>query len=315
MTSSVTTKYHQQVVHDLEHRIRELEAELQEQARIVGMGAEREIALRAENERLWRLLRESRIQRERQSVRTAIDATMGEVMGEQCLHQKTKLVDSRIADGVRKRRRECLVCGERFTTVEVPIECAPGMRWAASAAAAYLDLPADRMSALRYAIQGQIVDGLRHEGGALMDAAAAEARDCEKTLVRNNFNGKNGNGYQPLPDTSGKQPLPPMGDVHKCPIVDGLRYEGGALMDAAANEIEILRKTCAEARDDAEKYYQLWQSVITYHEDKTVKERDRLLSLATKYCPRDSYDWQEIMRIAGDADSKQTHIMPMARNT
>ena len=30
-------------------------------------------------------------------------------------------------------------------------------------------------------------------------------------------------------------------------------------------------------------------------------ERNRLLTLATKHCPRDHHDWQEILRIAGDA--------------
>jgi hypothetical protein len=29
-------------------------------------------------------------------------------------------------------------------------------------------------------------------------------------------------------------------------------------------------------------------------------DKDRLLVLATKHCPRDHHDWQEIMRIAGD---------------
>jgi FtsZ-binding cell division protein ZapB len=32
-----------------------------------------------------------------------------------------------------------------------------------------------------------------------------------------------------------------------------------------------------------------------------VQERDRLLTLATKHCPREHHDWQEILRIAGDA--------------
>lgn len=33
---------------------------------------------------------------------------------------------------------------------------------------------------------------------------------------------------------------------------------------------------------EVDKYYQLWQSVIAYHQNKTVQERDRLLVLATK---------------------------------
>lgn len=49
---------------------------------------------------------------------------------------------------------------------------------------------------------------------------------------------------------------------------------------------------------EVDKYYQLWQSVIAYHQNKTVQERDRLLVLATKYCPTDHPDWDEIMKIA-----------------
>ena len=40
----------------------------------------------------------------------------------------------------------------------------------------------------------------------------------------------------------------------KCPIVDGLRYEGGALMDAAANEIDRLRKENEALLKDAERW-------------------------------------------------------------
>lgn len=39
-------------------------------------------------------------------------------------------------------------------------------------------------------------------------------------------------------------------EKHKCPIVDGLRYEGGALMEAAANEIERLRLELHAALDE-----------------------------------------------------------------
>lgn len=34
---------------------------------------------------------------------------------------------------------------------------------------------------------------------------------------------------------------------------------------------------------------------------EVMAERKRLLTLATKHCPRDHHDWQEILRIAGDA--------------
>lgn len=117
----------------------------------------------------------------------------------------------------------------------------------------------------------------------------------------NEYNGKNGNGYQPVVNATGKKPKPPIEGAHKCAIVDGLRYEGGALMDAAANEIEVLRKTLSAAREESEKYYQLWQSVIRFHEEKTVHERNRLLVLATKHCDKEHHDWLEILRIAGDA--------------
>lgn len=39
---------------------------------------------------------------------------------------------------------------------------------------------------------------------------------------------------------------------------------------------------------------------VKQERDRLRKERDRLLVLATKYCPKDHHDWQEILRIAGD---------------
>jgi hypothetical protein len=47
-----------------------------------------------------------------------------------------------------------------------------------------------------------------------------------------------------------------------------------------------------------------WQSVIKFHEEKTVPERDRLLVLATKWCDKTHHDWQEILRIAGPSDGR-----------
>lgn len=35
-----------------------------------------------------------------------------------CNHHETKVTDKRDGDGVTRRRRECLKCGERFTTYE-----------------------------------------------------------------------------------------------------------------------------------------------------------------------------------------------------
>ena len=34
---------------------------------------------------------------------------------------------------------------------------------------------------------------------------------------------------------------------------------------------------------------------------KLKLERDRLLVLATKHCPKNHHDWDEILKIAGDA--------------
>lgn len=68
-----------------------------------------------------------------------------------------------------------------------------------------------------------------------------------------------------------------------------------------SDALEIVKAERTEAKVEADKYYQLWQSVIRRHEDKTVPERDRLLVLATKHCHKTHHDWQEILRIAGDA--------------
>jgi len=39
-----------------------------------------------------------------------------------CTHSLTKVTDSRtVAGGYIKRRRECLKCGERFSTLEIPV--------------------------------------------------------------------------------------------------------------------------------------------------------------------------------------------------
>ena len=35
-----------------------------------------------------------------------------------CLHNETKVIDKRDAEGITKRRRECLKCGKRFNTRE-----------------------------------------------------------------------------------------------------------------------------------------------------------------------------------------------------
>lgn len=35
-----------------------------------------------------------------------------------CSHQETKVTDKRDSEGLTRRRRECLKCGERFTTYE-----------------------------------------------------------------------------------------------------------------------------------------------------------------------------------------------------
>ena len=46
------------------------------------------------------------------------------------------------------------------------------------------------------------------------------------------------------------------------------------------------------------RYEQLFR--IVCQSDKLARERDRLLVLATKFCPREHHDWGEILKIAGD---------------
>lgn len=45
-----------------------------------------------------------------------------------CQHVKSKCYDSRTVNGVRWRRRECLVCGEKWTTIEQRVELGSGTR-------------------------------------------------------------------------------------------------------------------------------------------------------------------------------------------
>jgi hypothetical protein len=45
----------------------------------------------------------------------------------------------------------------------------------------------------------------------------------------------------------------------------------------------------------------LYEAMKKYYGDLENDQRNRLLTLATKHCPRDHHDWQEILRIAGDA--------------
>lgn len=51
-----------------------------------------------------------------------------------------------------------------------------------------------------------------------------------------------------------------------CQIVDGLRYEGGALMDAAANEIERLRKQLTETESHLESLQNRFDQVTAENE-------------------------------------------------
>lgn len=39
-----------------------------------------------------------------------------------CDHAETIVINSRIVDGYRYRRRKCRACGERFSTYEVPVD-------------------------------------------------------------------------------------------------------------------------------------------------------------------------------------------------
>jgi len=44
---------------------------------------------------------------------------------ERCAHLESRVVDSRQSDlphVLKRRRHECLACGERFTTIELPID-------------------------------------------------------------------------------------------------------------------------------------------------------------------------------------------------
>ena len=44
-------------------------------------------------------------------------------MSLECQHLNTRVFDSRVnEDGTRWRRRECKDCGERFNTLELPVE-------------------------------------------------------------------------------------------------------------------------------------------------------------------------------------------------
>lgn len=36
-----------------------------------------------------------------------------------CRKMKSKIIDTRMENGYRKRRRECLCCGSRWSTIEV----------------------------------------------------------------------------------------------------------------------------------------------------------------------------------------------------
>lgn len=38
-----------------------------------------------------------------------------------CGHKRLMVLETRNVDGVLRRRRQCLACGERVTTIEVPV--------------------------------------------------------------------------------------------------------------------------------------------------------------------------------------------------
>ena len=94
---------------------------------------------------------------------------------------------------------------------------------------------------------------------------------------------------------------------HKCQIVDGLRYEGGALMEAAANEIELNRTHIAELeaqRDECRESLSSWSNGAGARIQELEAENERLRNLiklmqsaVQNYLPPDPQyadkDWME----------------------
>lgn len=117
------------------------------------------------------------------------------------------------------------------------------------------------------------------------------------------YNGRNGNGYQPRPIDSGKVPQPPRGDSLS---LKGWQQENAELQD----EVLRLRKAAEDWHDAAviserNRYCGRHKHRVAHFCEEcfteVMAERDRLLVLATKHCPLDHHDFQEILRIGGDA--------------
>ena len=82
-------------------------------------------------------------------------------------------------------------------------------------------------------------------------------------------------------------------------------------LDALRAELELVTHkliTCGVAATHPDKalsrrgtYGNEWDSPQAERVRQVRAERDRLLVLATKHCPHSHNDWQEILRIAGDA--------------
>ena len=76
-----------------------------------------------------------------------------------------------------------------------------------------------------------------------------------------------------------------------------LRYSAGEIVRGLLDEIEQLQTDVKRLNDAPSNIY----TRIHAERDVIQRERDRLLVLATKHCPKNHHDWQEILRIAGDA--------------
>jgi len=89
-------------------------------------------------------------------------------------------------------------------------------------------------------------------------------------------------------------------------LVNGFTVTGESACASPENfDVELGRQI---ARDDARdkiwalEGYLLKQKLHEGDEgDEVTAERNKLLTLAMKHCPREHHDWQEILRIAGDA--------------
>jgi len=97
----------------------------------------------------------------------------------------------------------------------------------------------------------------------------------------------------------------PLSTVAVDPLVMRLRsmarheHDDLSIGDEAADRIEQLEKR-PSFNDEIENFHTFLGALSNLY-TRMQAERDRLLVLATKHCPREHHDWQEILRIADDA--------------